>query len=756
MLLVKINERIMLVFLCCLFINALHINKIKALETNKNIIILIDNSGSMKQSDPYRLSISAASMLIDTMDEETNLGIIAFGDNPKYSERLSQKPSRENLKSKLLELNFADNRTNLKEGMREAIGQLKEVQGEKTIIVLSDGKEDPVGGLTEQHMKELFELSEEAHKGRIKVNCIGLSKAADEDTLLKISSSTGGDYFFSENPSELFNVFNKMFGNISGFDTIAEFYTINNLDREIKLSSYIEEVIIKVASCDNTLPLTEVSFENNINASYDTGNKYKIYRFKNSSNNTIRVTSKESENNFVIVQVKSKAPLGINCSSTNLSIPLKVPMDIQVNIQSGEDIKGLHMDKVEEGIRQRVEFKEGEFKFTFNKEKPGTYSVFITAYDGEENIVSVKEISLNVKDYPPYYYTKALPKTILTENKFLIEVKQQDTAKQDSPSGEVYIEYGDSYERIPFELVNGVLAAEVNLTKAGDIKISSRIDVIRDNKSYSYYLPYFNSKVIEKAAVELQSVKYNRPFKKGESIELKLEVINNYLYEDEKFFVYDDKENEIGSFKLEKDFKGSVTIPLNKLDKGDNFIFTLRPEHKEAVKATEKIYTDMRIMSEGSYLLYKYKIFILVSLVTAALILLAWTVCSLAYNLKVKDYETSISINYDIASKGINEQKNITLSCENNIKYLNLEGYVFNEDDPNNAIGQFKLITPDGPKFIQGFKVLTRGQAVFKVVYSAIKDQFTEDELNVETISYTKGERIIFREGNLKIVITFE
>jgi hypothetical protein len=753
--LIKINRALIFVFLCCLLINTFNTNKVKALENNENIIILIDNSGSMKGTDPYRLSIVAASMLIDTMGEEVNLNVIAFGDNVRYSERLSQKPSRESLKSKLSELSFSDNRTNLKEGIEEAIAELKEVQGGKTIIVLSDGKEDPVGGLTEQHMKELFELTEEAHKARIKVNCIGLSKGADEDTLLKISSSTAGDYFFCENPSELFNVFNKMFGNIRGFDTVTQFSTIDNKDKEIKLSSYIEEVIIRVASCDNTQPLTEVSFDNNINTSYKSGDKYKIYGFKNSNNNTITVTSKENENNFVIVQVKSKAPLNVNCSSSNFSIPLKVPMDIQVNIQGGEELKGLHVDKLEEGIRERIDFKDGEFKFTFNKSVPGRYPIFITAYDGEENIVSVKELNVNVKDYPPYYYTKALPKTILAENKFLVEVRQQDAATHDNPSGEVYVEYGDSYERIPFQFIDGVLTAEVSLKRTGDIRISSRIGVIRDNKSYSYYLPYLNSKVVEKAAVELQSIKYNKPFRKGEPIELKLEVINNYLYEDEKFFVYDDKENEIGSFKLDKDFKGNVTVQLKNLDTGNNFIFTLRPEHKEAVQATERIYTNIRIMSDSSYLLEKYKVFIIIVFAVIIVAFLVWLIGMSLYNLNIKNHKVYLKIEYNISSSGIDSSKSVELSYESNVRYVNFEDDIIVSSKAGNAIGKFKLEVPEGPKIIQGFKSILRPNNLFEITYIAMEEQFTESGSPISKISYKKNQQIRLEKEDTSIILIF-
>ena len=213
---------------------AFAVNNIKALELNKNVILLIDNSGSMRNTDPNKLSVVAASMLIDTINENSSLNIIAFGDKAAAAHKLSDKPSKEVLKKELQGLKFDSGSTNLKEGIKEALSQLQGISGESTIIVLSDGKEDPAGGLTDSHMKELSSLSEQAGDMKIKINCIGLSKYADEAVLSDITSKTGGNYFPCDNPSELFNIFSKILGDLNDFYTIEQFATDTKKEKEIK------------------------------------------------------------------------------------------------------------------------------------------------------------------------------------------------------------------------------------------------------------------------------------------------------------------------------------------------------------------------------------------------------------------------------------------------------------------------------------------------------------------------------------------
>lgn len=757
----KRNKILIIIFLICFILQPFILKEVKAAELEKNIIILIDNSGSMKITDPHRLAVVAGAMLIDTVDENTNLNVIAFGDKPDFVQKLADRPSKEKLKSKLSGLMFDNSRTNLKEGLKEALGQFENVQGERTIIVLSDGKEDPVGGVTEEHMKELFSLGDKAHDMRVMVHCIGLSEYADEDTLTKLSSKTGGDYFYSENPSGIFAALNKILGSLNNFYTIEQFTTNSNTDKEIKLSSYVDEVVIKIASCDNTVPLVDVAFEEGITPDYKIGDKYKIYNFKNIKSSTIRITSKDKESNFVIVQVKSKVQLNINSSSDNLSIPFKVPMDIKVNFQAEENIKGLHMDKLEDGIRERISSTDNEFKFTFKKEVPGNYPILITAYDGNGNIVAVRDINITVKDYPPFYYTKSLPSTIITENSFKVEIKQQDDSKVNNPSGEIYIEYGDKYEKIPLKFEGGMLTADINLKNSGEIKISSRIDVIRDNKTYSYYLPYFNSKVLEKPFVELSSESYAKPFKQNEQVNLRLSINKNSIYGEEDFFILNSKNEKIGEFKLNKDSKGRIEVALKPLGKGENFEFFIRPRNEKGVKVTSKISTNIRVVSDGSYFISKNRRIITCIVIFLLLVALVIATGFAGYKIYVRSCKINKEVSFVISSNANIHTKGIYVDIDNPCTYINLiNDRIIVDSTENNAIGSFELKAYRGFKIVQGLsfllhKYILRKDEVFKLWYKPIVRHVNSYSEEISDIPYLEGEKLKVKLGQKEIKINF-
>jgi hypothetical protein len=499
----KYKKVISLLFLLSFVFQGFLIKPVKAEDTLNNIILLIDNSGSMRQTDPKRLSMVAASMLIDSIGENTSLNIISFGDKPMYLYSLDKKPSRESLKAELLNVKFDSNYTDAKEGLKEALAQLSKVQGDKSIIILSDGKEDPAGGLTKEHKDEFKTLIEKAHSDGVKINCIALSKAADKDSLENIAFKTAGEFYYSDSPSQLFNVFSKLLGNINDFYTVKEYEIENQAAKEVKLSSYIQEVIIKIAAINNKTPFVDVLKNDKVLTASKLGDGYKIYSFKNEEDNTISISSKDEGKYSVIVQVKSRAKLNINSLDKSFSVPKGVPMDINVSLIVDKDIMGLHMDKVEGDSREPINKNNNGFSFTFNKAKSGQYPILITAYDGQGRIIAVNNLNINVTDYPPFYYTSQVPNEMILNKPYKIALKQIDNQKVINPSGEILVDYGDKYEEFPLKLVDNILVTEVTLHKLQGVKITTCINGVSNNDNFSYYLPNFKVKAIKEPLTKL-------------------------------------------------------------------------------------------------------------------------------------------------------------------------------------------------------------------------------------------------------------
>lgn len=489
----KFIKAISLLFFITLAIEFINIKAIKAAEMQNNIILLMDVSGSMKETDPKRLSIVAASMLIDSSDDNTIINIVTFGDKPKSEFNLESKPSKEKLKGELTNIKFDNSYTDLKEGIKEALLQLNKVQGNKSIILFSDGKEDLRDGITKEHIEEFDSLIEKAHSEGIKINCIALSNGADKAALQNIAYKTEGEFFYSSSPSQVINVYSKLLGSINNFFTIKEYEISDKVPSEIKLSSYVQEVTVKIASLENKTPLVDIIEGDKVLSASKLGDGYKIYSIKNEEDTILNISPRDSGKYLVIVQIKSKTELNISPADKSYSIPKGVPLNLNLSLAVDKDIVGLHMDKVEGAIREPIEKDSKGFNFTFSKTKSGEYEILVTAYDGQGRIIAVNNLKINVTDDPPFYYKDEIPKEMIIDKPYKIALKQLNEDKVINPSGEIIVDYGDKYEKFPLKAVDNYLTAEVTLHKLQEVSLTTCINGVFNNNSFSYFLP--NSKV---------------------------------------------------------------------------------------------------------------------------------------------------------------------------------------------------------------------------------------------------------------------
>lgn len=753
----KAYHKLFIVLLLLTFaVQFINVKSAEAFEIDKNIVLLIDNSGSMQTSDPDKLSVVAASILIDSIEPNTNLNIISFGNKPVSSFRLSDRPSREALKQELSNMKFNDSNTDMKEGLREALNQLEKVQGEKTIIVLSDGEEDPIGGLTSTHMAELDSLVELAHKSQIKINCIGLTKEADSYALSKITFKTGGEYYYCENASELFKVFGSILGGMTDFFTIEEYIVESKDEKAVRLSSYIEEVIVKVASTKNKAPLISVMEDGKELPAERIGDSYKIYRFDNGENRTLNILPRDNEKNYVSIQIKSKEKINIDSMGHNFSIPCEVPLDIDLSLNN-MDIKGLHMDKIESQTRESIDIHENSFRFTFEKKKSGQYPILITAYDGDSNIIAVKNFNITVTDYPPFNYVEEIPKEMIIGSRYKIKLKELSGKEVDKPSGEIIIDYGSDYERFPLVFENNMLQAEVRPRKSGDYKVTAYINGTYNNDEFSYYLPYKKMKIRETPLISLEAVETKMTVKQNENIDLSLKINENRIYEDEEIRILNINNEEMARINLKADTAGVIMVPIALKEKGNNLIFKLKG--RENLILTEKLNTNIRVISA---LEYYGKPFILPSIILFCLAILTVTalwILNRSYR-QYSEYSISKEITYRLKSNSISNSVNITLNVSRNEQWLDLKGNLITveDDDGPNSIGYFTLNTPKGGVLLKGLKYLLNKEKIFSIEYCAVKEQQIkrdEEEIYEVAVEYEENIQVEVKSNKEYIIINF-
>ena len=166
-----------------------------------DVALLIDDSRSMRKTDPERLRVSAANLFASiaaTRDDVATLTVIGFSGRARLL--LPPTPPRESgTITEALGQFEALGSTDMDAAFFMACRVMKDLpESLKMAVVLSDGRDEP-GIYRGAHA--LFQTR------RWPAFTIGLSDLADHATLKRISEATGGRYFFSPTKDELASIF---------------------------------------------------------------------------------------------------------------------------------------------------------------------------------------------------------------------------------------------------------------------------------------------------------------------------------------------------------------------------------------------------------------------------------------------------------------------------------------------------------------------------------------------------------------------
>lgn len=175
-----------------------------------DILLVLDNSGSMKRNDPARLTAEAVTSFIQSQTAETRLGLLLFADNPRLVVPLLPVTSENarTLQAGLTELNYSGRWTETAEAMERAIYELR-VNGRadavKAIVLMTDGILDSGNPERDRARLEWLRTSLvlEAQRHDIRIFGLAFSEEADYQLLQFLSQATGGEYFRALQPEEI-------------------------------------------------------------------------------------------------------------------------------------------------------------------------------------------------------------------------------------------------------------------------------------------------------------------------------------------------------------------------------------------------------------------------------------------------------------------------------------------------------------------------------------------------------------------------
>jgi hypothetical protein len=229
----------------------------------RNVEVVIDDSGSMADTDPERLRRFALELLVTKpRNEGDTLGALEFGDvaDPLFPPQMIEPPGPDSNQNELLKL--IDRRIRADNGGTDynaAFSTLAdENPGAGARIFLTDGAHN-VGDY------------EGGHRGGPPTYVIGLEigrRGADAERLARIASETGGKYYPDTDADELQRVLNAIDSrlncdiDVDNFETTvdpeSEQDAVQEYDTEISDDTESADVIVGWDDEDDTFEIDEV------------------------------------------------------------------------------------------------------------------------------------------------------------------------------------------------------------------------------------------------------------------------------------------------------------------------------------------------------------------------------------------------------------------------------------------------------------------------------------------------------------------
>ncbi|MCP4408741.1 MAG: VWA domain-containing protein [Gammaproteobacteria bacterium] len=186
-------------------------------ELKQDIIMVMDNSGSMKKNDPEFLARRALKAFISESDSNTNLALIIFDQDVKLAIPLTPLSggARPLLLHAMQEIDYSGSLTNSPAALERAIYEIAlhgRDDADKSIILITDGIVDTGNKARDKQQEDwmLEELSTLASNLGIKVFGIAFAEAANYQLIQSLTAKTGGDHFRVLLAEDLPNVFARL------------------------------------------------------------------------------------------------------------------------------------------------------------------------------------------------------------------------------------------------------------------------------------------------------------------------------------------------------------------------------------------------------------------------------------------------------------------------------------------------------------------------------------------------------------------
>lgn len=379
-----------------------------------NLVIVLDRTGSLQQSDPNRLSQEAAKLIVDLMVQNGNkIGLVQYTD--KVTDRLditdiNGQGEKNKLKSYIDGLGVPNGQsTDISTGLKEGVSMLAGLQTMENpvIILLTDGKNDLNESDRTQDIsqRDMEQNLDTAKNKEILVYTIGLNAdgSVDKDMLSRIAKETGGKSYIVYRANDLPDIISNVYTDALGYkllsfgsDRITLSGNFDTYNFDVTNSSVAEANIVIYKNGDVQAKLikpdgTEASLDNDRFIASSSRN-YMAYKILNPNKGQWRLMVKGTRNEEVKISLLYNYDLAIQMDQlsssifTGTEIPVKANFRRQGRAVEDENLyKDMSAVAVVENISantfDKVPITAGEkdYQGKIKFEQPGDYSVYVLA-----------------------------------------------------------------------------------------------------------------------------------------------------------------------------------------------------------------------------------------------------------------------------------------------------------------------------------------------------------------------------------------
>jgi len=184
----------------------------------RDIMLVLDNSGSMQGNDPARLAAPAVMEFIQGQPSDTRVGIVVFSTTAALVMPLTRADyAAEGKAQEVLEqhFNYRGRWTQIAAGVERGLYELRNegrAEAQRAIVLMTDGIVDTGDARKDAELREWLrkELAREATVESIRVFGVAFTERADFQLLQSIAASTGGEYFRVLQPEGIARAFRRI------------------------------------------------------------------------------------------------------------------------------------------------------------------------------------------------------------------------------------------------------------------------------------------------------------------------------------------------------------------------------------------------------------------------------------------------------------------------------------------------------------------------------------------------------------------